>query len=560
MIMNQQFITYILKLLLLTVIRFPHRSDAVAGSAASYQCMIYPELCVDLLAGVLPQNKQSSASPSPSARLNETKTQQRPLLDAASFQETTFDASSHDTPDSGAASASALPVPPPKNWTVTVVKVPGLTADTVTHTVVNGVPTDLPVYFNSTGVGIIIVPVVVAGVVLAGAGATGPPPLLPIYLNENGEPIFSEAEQQDIQEDTDNPDPEELDRPNGASMTSSAMPSGTAAQNSGLYGGSSTMGPSSAIYLPTSAATSPSSPATVNPSQYTIATSASLSLNNNRSMPTGSTNASIEMVPDPFVDPANFWNADAGDASAVAQSIQASIDARQLTQAGRNCSRVVPPTSTATASQTDGIQLLGSGQATGFDGNSKPGPSATPAPQIKAVSCGEQTANSAGCPLQCPWKYLGKVDPGNGSPTQDVGECISPPATTLQPSTPAQPPPGNSLQCTGINCNGVSRCSAGCNCVPQYDTQASTGMRTLLQFSCAAPGSKRLMHKRSLSSGTYKLVETEGCLCNRTYISEKCCSSRSGIVYEPSHRQLFLPTDVVLFNSGRDLRVKRFKV
>ena len=50
--------------------------------------------------------------------------------------------------------------------------------------------------------------------------------------------------------------------------------------------------------------------------------------------------------------------------------------------------------------------------------------------------------------------------------------------------------------------------------------------------------SGKMMRKRD-ESGADVVLEAKPCLCNSTYISERCCDSRDGIVHEPEHFQLF---------------------
>ncbi|KAI9679374.1 MAG: hypothetical protein M1817_005396 [Caeruleum heppii] len=138
------------------------------------------------------------------------------------------------------------------------------------------------------------------------------------------------------------------------------------------------------------------------------------------------------------------------------------------------------------------------------------------------------SASNAGCECNAAAEVECNVPPGNSelffsAAAQDCfNQCECP---DLQPATPdiTDVEPGSVGQCTTSSCSNFSGCDSGCNC---QINDLSAGSFFFSGGCTSDPLKKR-------DEG--QLV---ACPCNGTYISEACCETPSGIVYEPPEKKL----------------------
>ena len=328
-----------------------------------------------------------------------------------------------------------------------MIKIPGLSSDSTTTVTIAGNQTKLPVYYNSSGVGVIVLPVVVGGVVLAGIGVTGPKPPLPIFLDEEGRPILSESEQEEVGNDADDKEEEEDDDPEPPDTNSFMSASSSSLSTSAFTFYSSRSSQSSPTEMTASSASMqiPSSTMSMNFSS-TVASA-------NSSMSTATENASMEDVT--IIEPMGYWIVPTDEGYDIASLIDASINADPSNRLQNSCSRTASTNSTfpytvrtynssQTSSSTGaligtgGMQLVGAGNIYGMQG-----PSATPTSSSATVTSTPKTTSSSSsvptgvlvpcgenarppktrCPDWCPFKEVGLVDPGDGGPLVNQGFC-----------------------------------------------------------------------------------------------------------------------------------------
>ena len=417
---------------------------ASAAPTNIQDCLTIPELCPEFFDYLLPPKPASGSSVFSGSSNNGTKqqvNQTQQLFAASSFNQSSFNGSTHTVPSTlpnpGTHNAS-IPHPQAKNWTVEVVKIPGLSSDTTTNVTIAGNQTQLPVYYNSTGVGVIVLPVVLGGVILAGTGAIGPKPPLPIFLDGDGKPILSESEQEEISHDCDDDEEGEDDDPEppdtNTSMSASFSSSSTSASSS-----------STKMIMSPASTQSPSSTISSNFSS-TVATA-------NSTIPTATANASMDNTM--IFEPMDYWIVPMDEGYEIGSLIHASINADQSNRLQNNCSKTASANSTnphaATTylslqpssglrapTGTGGLQLLSAGNLYGMKG-SFPTPtsssttgsgtsstigSGSSVPNGVLVPCGYNASPpKTRCPDRCPFKEIGQVDPGDGGPLIIQGFC-----------------------------------------------------------------------------------------------------------------------------------------
>ena len=434
-------------------------------------CLTIPELCPEFFDHLLPPKPASGSSASSDPSKNGTKqqvNQTQQLYAASSFNQSSFNSSTNTVPStllSPSIQILSIPHPQAKNWTVEIVKIPGLSSDTTTNVTIAGNQTTLPVYYNSTGVGVIVLPVVVGGVVLAGIGAIGPKPPLPIFLDGDGRPILSELEQEDISNDSDDgeegdDDDDDDSEPHdtNSSMSASSSSSPTSASSSSSFSRSSQSSSWSSKFSSTEITTSSASMQTTS---FTMSSNFSSTVASaNSTMPTATTNASMDNII--VIEPMDYWIVPNDEAYEIASLIDASIKADEPNRLQNNCSKIASSNSTTpymamtyNSSQpssgtgppvgTGGLQLKGGGlqDKGGENLNMVKGPSPTPTsssasmagtssttsssssmPTGVLVPCGENASPpKTRCPDWCPFKQVSQVDPGDGGPLIAQGTC-----------------------------------------------------------------------------------------------------------------------------------------
>lgn len=169
------------------------------------------------------------------------------------------------------------------------------------------------------------------------------------------------------------------------------------------------------------------------------------------------------------------------------------------------------------------------------------------------LACGATTSDKTLCPASCPWSLVSGYSDDAGGMT-NTGICLSP-----NPTTSSKGPKKTST----AGCKGAGSCTDSCTCLPV--------LSNIKTFYCASPDdySKRKMLRRSrtergdgggrkgrfakrgndaVGGGRYEgteitvfeTIEAMPCACNTTYLSEACCDSRTGIVFEGWDKRLVL--------------------
>ncbi|KAI9750792.1 MAG: hypothetical protein M4579_006313 [Chaenotheca gracillima] len=413
-------------------------------------CLIFPELCPD----VWGPGAKSQAEDSSNNSVNIT----------AGGENASHPTSGNDTLS-----------PPPQNWTVQVVNIPGLESNTTTSTTIDNKPTVLPVYFNSSGVGVIVVPIAVL------VGGLAPIPPLPILLDVEGNPVLPELKQRPI--DPNEPDLSSEDRDQSPSATARS-PTSTAASSTATPTGNSTSNRTETPLV--EPRFPPVNDALLRATQqYMLEIFRNLSLDgglDTSGVPGPPCNASEDMgnsVPEILANTTAFLRR-------VCQLNATSLPSPTTTSRGGSsipASQTTPPSSRE--SNGEGILQIGpDNQNLTFplgQGGAEGSYLGTPANLQAVAACGSSCVGGQACADGCSCRLVSGTAPGNGSPPKNIFMCSSDESSSVTSSS--DPPTGTDIVCAGT-CSDTRECSAGCKCAILGGIDPGDGSPSTSNYGC----------------------------------------------------------------------------